>query len=109
VVTDRIHINDDPIDTALKWLNHEINPTKTNYSDTWWSKTRTSIRTLNSKFHIKITFYRELEEIKLRVVTRIEDGDDERIKTCFDSGDTIVRYHYIFISFFQNFLLSDAR
>ena len=59
VVTNRIHINDDPIDTALKWLNHEIDLTKTNYSDTWWSKTRTSIRTLSSKFHIKITFYRE--------------------------------------------------
>ena len=83
MVTDRIYINDEPIDTALKWLNHEIDPTKTNYSDIWWSKTRTRMRTLNSKFHIKITFYTEFEEIKLRVITRIEDGDDERIKTLF--------------------------
>jgi len=80
VVTDRIHINDNPIDTAIKWLNYEIDPTKTNHSDTWWSKTGTSIRTLDSKFHIKITFYRELEKIKL---TRIKDRDDKRIKTLF--------------------------
>jgi len=47
------------------------------------SKIRTSIHTLNSKFYIKVTFYHELEEIKLRVLTKIKDRDDWGIKTLF--------------------------
>ena len=41
------------------------------------------MHTLNSKFHIKVTFYHELEEMKLRVLTKIEDRDDEGIRTLF--------------------------
>ena len=41
------------------------------------------MHTLNSKFHIKVTFYHELEETKLRVLIKIEDRDDEGIKTLF--------------------------
>ena len=34
VVKDRLHVNNNPIDTALQWLNYEIDSIMPNYSDT---------------------------------------------------------------------------
>ena len=34
VVKDRLHVDNNQIDTTLQWLNYEIDSTKTNYSDT---------------------------------------------------------------------------
>ena len=43
--------DDYQVQNVVQWLNFQIVTTKDNYSDTWWTKVRTSIDTLNSKFH----------------------------------------------------------
>ena len=76
VAKNRIHLGDHPMNATLTWLNNLTPVTKTNPSRTWWSKVRTSVAVLYSKYRIRCTFHYIRGEF---VVTVSTNGDDELI------------------------------